>query len=120
MKYATAYIKDRYATDPLTVRELYQAAGVSGRTLEHAFLEHFGVTPKTYIQAYRLNGVRKLLKECDPDSTKIVDVANRWGFWHMGHFANDYRKLFGELPSETLRHLKPHETKGVEGWSLLR
>jgi len=30
-------------------------------------------------------------------------VANAWGFWHMGQFARDYRRLFGELPSDTLR-----------------
>ena len=30
-----------------------------------------------------------------------ANVAHRWGFWHMGQFARDYRRLFGELPSET-------------------
>jgi len=35
--------------------------------------------------------------------TKIGTIANRCGFWHMGRFAADYRRLFGELPSETLR-----------------
>jgi len=33
----------------------------------------------------------------------VADVANRHGFWHMGQFAKDYRKTFGELPSETLK-----------------
>jgi AraC-like DNA-binding protein len=31
----------------------------------------------------------------------ITDVANEWGFWHMGQFAADYQSQFGELPSET-------------------
>ncbi|UCG61547.1 MAG: helix-turn-helix domain-containing protein [Candidatus Zixiibacteriota bacterium] len=35
--------------------------------------------------------------------TTIADVANHWGFWHMGQFSADYRRLFGELPLETLR-----------------
>jgi len=42
----------------------------------------------------------------------IVDVASRWGFWHMGQLAADYRKHFGELPSETLRSA----TGGVVRW----
>ena len=37
---------------------------------------------------------------------KVADVANEWGFWHMGGFAADYRKLFGELPSTTLNRAK--------------
>ena len=32
----------------------------------------------------------------------VADIANGWGFWHMGQFAADYRRQFGELPSETL------------------
>jgi len=49
-----------------------------------------------------MNGVRRDLQRADP-SEKIADVANRWGFWHMGQFAADYRRQFGELPSETLK-----------------
>jgi AraC family ethanolamine operon transcriptional activator len=33
----------------------------------------------------------------------VQDIAARWGFWHLSHFANDYRRMFGELPSETAR-----------------
>jgi AraC-like DNA-binding protein len=86
----------------LAVREVCQAAGVSWRTLDYAFLERFGVTPKAYLTAQRLNAVRR---ELVPGSNpvKVADVANRWGFWHMGQFAADYRRQFGELPSETLR-----------------
>ena len=32
----------------------------------------------------------------------IQDIASHWGFWHLGQFAQDYRHLFGELPSDTL------------------
>ncbi len=31
-------------------------------------------------------------------------LAPAWGFWHMGQFAADYRKLFAKRPSETLQH----------------
>jgi AraC family ethanolamine operon transcriptional activator len=103
LKQAIAYITE-HADVPPTIRDICQNVGVSQKTLEYAFLDHFGVTPKRYLQTYRLNGVRKVLRQADPNSTKIADVANYWGFWHMGQFAKDYRTLFGELPSETLRH----------------
>ena len=46
--------------------------------------------------------MRKELQKNDPSETKIINIANHWGFWHIGKFAADYRRKFGELPSETL------------------
>ena len=91
-------------TEPLTVQDVCQAATVSERTLQYAFLEHFGITPKAYLKAVRLNGVRQELKDAESD-VSINQVAMRWGFWHMSQFAVDYRKHFGELPSQTLQHV---------------
>lgn len=101
---AKAYLSEQ-AQEPVTVRDLCQAAEVSERTLRYAFLEHFGVSPKSYLLAMRLNGVRRQLYNSDPASTTIADVANYWGFWHMGQFAASYRRFFGELPSQTLNRL---------------
>jgi AraC-like DNA-binding protein len=33
----------------------------------------------------------------------VADVAFRWGFGHLGRFAEKYRERYGELPSETLK-----------------
>jgi AraC family ethanolamine operon transcriptional activator len=30
-----------------------------------------------------------------------------WGFFNPGHFAGDYRQLFGELPSVTVKRTAP-------------
>jgi AraC-like DNA-binding protein len=87
---------------PLSVRQLSQAIGLSERSLQYAFLEQFGVTPKSYITSFRLHHVRRELKRSKPGETKICEIASRWGFWHMGQFAADYRQRFGELPSQTL------------------
>ena len=97
---ALAVVRDR-PEDPVTVQEICTEVGVSERTLQHAFREQFGVTPKRYLQSIRLNGVRRNLRDAEP-SVKIADVANEWGFWHLGQFAADYRRQFDELPSETL------------------
>lgn len=102
---AIARVKDLIAANehrPLTVFELCQAARVSERTLQYSFLEYFGVTPKTYLKAIRLNGARKSLRRANLATTTVTEIAGEWGFWHMGQFAADYRKQFDELPSQTL------------------
>jgi len=92
---------DAHATEAPTIDDVRTVAGVSWRALDYAFREIFGVTPKQYLQATRLDGVRKELHRRGP-SARISDVANAWGFWHMGQFAADYNRQFCELPSETV------------------
>jgi len=92
---------DTYAADAISVADICQAIGVSWSTLERAFRDYLGVTPKFYINALRLSQVRRELHGAG--DALVTDVANRWGFWHMGQFARDYRKMFGELPSQTRR-----------------
>ena len=105
IKQIKQYLSENPA-DPVTVSQLCKVTGASIRTLQYAFLEHYGVSPKTYLKCFRLNGVRKELWGSDPDSKRVNDISSLWGFWHMGQFAGDYRKLFGELPSETLNRKK--------------
>jgi AraC-like DNA-binding protein len=97
---ALAAIHDR-PEDVLTVGDLCRIARASERTLHHAFTERFGLAPAHYMKAYRLNAARNDLSREHEPLMKIADVANKWGFWHLGQFAQDYRSLFGELPSET-------------------
>jgi len=33
----------------------------------------------------------------------VKDVVAHWGFWHLSRFSAEYRALFGELPSDTLK-----------------
>ena len=91
-----------YDQHPLTIADLCKMAGASWATLDRAFTGEFGMTPKAYMQARRLNAVRQQLIKAAP-GTLIADVANRWNFWHMGRFAADYYRHFGELPSQTLQ-----------------
>jgi AraC family ethanolamine operon transcriptional activator len=55
-----------------------------------------------YFKALRLDAVRQELKTAPAGTTTVRLIAQRWGFRHTGEFAADYRRLFGELPSQTL------------------
>jgi AraC-like DNA-binding protein len=83
-----------------SVKDLCGVSGASERTLRRGFNERFGISPRSYLKAQRLIGARRDLRASSQGET-ITDIANRWGFWHMGQFAKDYRQKFGELPSET-------------------
>ena len=88
--------------EPITVAGLCKTLGVSRRTLQYSFQDVLGLNPVRFLRALRLNGVRRELRHPPPAAT-VQDAAARWGFWHLGHFVTDYRHMFGELPSETLR-----------------
>jgi AraC family ethanolamine operon transcriptional activator len=106
LKQAVSAIRRRSADVP-TVADLCLVTGASQRTLHYAFLERYGLPPARFMKAYRLNGARSDLGRIVSQESKISDVANRWGFWHLGQFAKDYRRWFGELPSETCRRRLP-------------
>ncbi|MBL3526148.1 MAG: helix-turn-helix domain-containing protein [gamma proteobacterium endosymbiont of Lamellibrachia anaximandri] len=101
LKRALDFIGD-HDQEPLNVRDLSAAIATSERTLRRLFVREFGITPKKYLLGQRMYGVHRQLWQSNPFETQIIDVANTWGFWHMGQFAKDYRCIFGELPSETL------------------
>jgi AraC family transcriptional regulator, ethanolamine operon transcriptional activator len=94
------------APDKMTVQALREATDVSERTLQYVLRDALGITPHAYLRSLRLHRVYRDLKKANPAKGKVADVANYWGFWHMGQFAKDYRKLFTELPSQTLAKKK--------------
>ena len=94
---------EAHKDDPIKVSKLSQAVGINERSLYRLFNERYGVTPKSYLNKLRLNGVHHDLKHVNINEAKVNKIANRWGYWHMGQFAADYRELFNELPSETLQ-----------------
>ncbi|MGO4403339.1 AraC family transcriptional regulator [Bosea sp. RAF48] len=91
-----------HAHEDITVQDVAHAAGVGLRTLQQSFRKVLRTSPQEYIKAAKLHGARRELE--DPHSQRSVEeIARRWGFANRGHFAAQYRRLFGELPSETRR-----------------
>jgi AraC family transcriptional regulator, ethanolamine operon transcriptional activator len=90
--------------EPVTVLDLCRACRLSRRAIQTSFLRETGVTPLVYMRALRLNEVRTLLMTSAREELPIGEAAARFAFYHLSHFATDYRALFGELPSETPRH----------------
>ncbi len=103
-------IKARGRESP-SISDLCRVSGVSRRTLEYGFRERFGISPKAFMMARRLEGVRRDLKR-SVGKASITHAANHWGFFHMSQFAALYRRQFGELPSKTLRDARGFLARG--------
>lgn len=91
-----------YPERPITIGDLTEASGVSARTLFEGFRRFRGTTPMALLRTVRLEQAHADLKVAPP-TENISDIAFKWGIVHLGRFAQDYRKRFGELPSDTFR-----------------
>jgi AraC-like DNA-binding protein len=88
---------------PVSLVDISRRIGTSGRTLRLACQEHLAVSPLRYVFLRRMRSARRALLQADPDILHVTDIATDHGFWELGRFAVNYRKLFGESPSATLR-----------------
>ncbi len=84
--------------------DLADAAGVSIRTLSRAFFQRHGMGPMGFLRVRRLHAAYRQLLGAEAGSIKVTDVAIRYGFNHLGKFAVEYKRAFGESPSATLNH----------------
>ncbi len=91
-----------HADEPLTIADLVEVSGVSARTLYDGFQRFKGASPMGCLRAVRMERVRDELL-AGGERKEVSAVANKWGFLHLGRFAQSYQALFGERPSDTVR-----------------
>jgi AraC-like DNA-binding protein len=85
----------------ITIARMCMGAGCRTRNVTYCFKGLFGLGPIAYFKLRRLAAVHRRLR--DPHSRlRIMDVAADFGFWHMGHFSADYRRVFGQTASKTI------------------
>ncbi|MBY5359991.1 AraC family transcriptional regulator [Rhizobium leguminosarum] len=101
VKWAIDFMQEHIA-EPISLNDIAIAAKVSVRTLQQGFRQFRDTTPMSYLQELRMVAAHRDLLESDARQA-IADVALRWGFTHLGRFAAEYRKRFGQLPSQTLK-----------------
>lgn len=90
-------------TEEVGLDDIAAAVGVSRRTLVRHFRGRRGISPMTLRRRLRLQRAHEELLASDPARVRVVDVAYRWGFFNLGHFAGLYRRVFGCTPSQSLR-----------------
>ena len=101
LQHALGWLKLRL-DQPIVLDDLAAAAGVRPRTLEAHFKLHLGTTPMSWVRRTRLARAHQQLL-ASRDDANVTEIANANGFTELGRFAAQYRRQFGELPSQTLK-----------------
>jgi AraC-like DNA-binding protein len=83
------------------LQEVCAALNVSAPTLRRCCEEHLGMSPMQYLWLRRMNLARQELQRRHSQKS-VTTTAMKFGFWHLGRFADQYCSLFGETPSTTL------------------
>jgi AraC-like DNA-binding protein len=93
------------ADHPITMADVAKAIGVSVRSLQRIFQTERHSSPMRVLKGIRLDRARTRLMT-EKSHTTVTQVALTSGFSHLGAFSSDYRKRFGESPSETINRHK--------------
>jgi AraC-like DNA-binding protein len=101
VKRVERYIEEN-AHEPISIVDMAEHAGVSSRSLFTGFRRFRNTSPMLFLKEVRLRRVNEELQRLSCGSDTVTAVAFRWGFGHLGHFTTDYKRRFGESPSETL------------------
>ena len=106
VKRALAYMRGN-AAEKITLPGLAATCGAPERTLLKQFKRFVGLPPLAYLRRLRLNLARSALSQAGC-ATAISEIAVSCGFTHLGRFATEYRRAFGESPSTTRQRVRGH------------
>lgn len=98
---AEQYMRANMRQD-IYITEMCNAAGVSERALRYAFDDLLGLSPNRYLSMLRLCTACRSLSLSDASRRSVKSVALSCGLWDLSRFADHYRRVFGELPRDTL------------------
>jgi AraC-like DNA-binding protein/tetratricopeptide (TPR) repeat protein len=111
VKRALVYMRANLA-EKITLPGLAAMCGTPERTLLKQFKRFVGSSPLAYVRRLRLNLARSELSQADCE-TAISELAISCGFTHLGRFATEYRRAFGESPSTTRQRVRGNGADGA-------
>ncbi len=95
---------DEHPAEAVYIPQLCSIVGVPERTLRLCCYESLGMGPKRYLLLRRMNLAWRALRRADAKTSTVTNIAANLGFWNFGRFSVEYKTLYGESPSTTLRN----------------
>ena len=97
---------DTFRDELPPIAHICQELNIDERLLRRCCHAHLGLRPVRYLRVLRMQRVRRALQNGTCRTTTVTEVVQRYGCGQVGRFATEYRALYGELPSQTLRRSK--------------
>jgi signal transduction histidine kinase/AraC-like DNA-binding protein len=91
---AMAFIHQNYAHS-ISRRDIAQHVSIAEDHLTYCFRQELGATPIEYLQRYRVNQAKRLLKDSE---RAITEIALDVGFSDSGYFSRIFRRITGMTP----------------------
>lgn len=95
VKRALVYLYQHYR-EMLSRQQIAEAVGVNQDYLSRIFQQELGLSPRAYLNRYRILQAKALLRTT---SQSITDVALQVGFDSPGYFSRVFRQAVGRSPS---------------------
>lgn len=90
-------LMESHLSEPLSLVEIADDAGLSRRQIERLFRQEMGRSPARYYLEIRLDRARHLLVQ---SSLPVVEVAVACGFVSASHFSKCYREVYNRSPQQ--------------------
>jgi transcriptional regulator GlxA family with amidase domain len=90
-------VMENNLSEPLSLVEIADDAGLSRRQIERLFRQEMGRSPARYYLEIRLDRARHLLVQ---SSMPVVEVAVACGFVSASHFSKCYREVYNRSPQQ--------------------
>jgi LacI family transcriptional regulator len=95
----------KHLAEPISVRTLARALGISHRALDLTFRKGLGCTPREYIAQARVKHAKGWL--AGSDNLKVMRIAHLCGFGSLRQFYAVFRRIVGVAPAEFRRRCRP-------------
>ena len=97
----------------LGTSDLCNMLNVNARTLQKGFSAIFGIGITEYHKLYRLHLIRTFIKKNVMNHGKLTDLVGMFGFNHLGRFSQEYKRIYGVLPSHDRKLLVAFKSNDV-------
>lgn len=103
--YATAaaeIIERSFPNSDFTIQKLSEALNVCPSQLRKKFKEKYGVSPVTYLQTYRINYAKALIRT---EYFTQSEIAEKCGFCDVKYFRSAFKRIVGKSVSDYKKSL---------------